>query len=160
MGFAISLSVNQERMKMPLENIMNKNITCASTMTTVRDIVDLMTDEDVGAVVIVEAGVPKGMVTDRDIVIRCLSKDLDPSTTSVERIMSKGVETVTLQDGIFDVIKTMKLAQIRRVVVVDDGGNAAGLLSLDDILDLLGEEMSNLREAVAPGKAKFAEQAA
>ncbi|MBY0370603.1 CBS domain-containing protein [bacterium] len=145
---------------MPLQNILKKSITYASPGDTVRYVAEMMSDEDVGAVVIVETGMPRGIVTDRDIVLRCLAMRLDPDYTAVEEIMTTGVETVTINDGIFDVIKTMRLAEVRRVVIVDENQNAVGLLSLDDILDLLGEEMNSLRQAVAPKRPKILERVA
>src|SRR5262249_38602291 len=135
-------------------------ITYAAPSTTVREIAEIMKEDDVGAVIIVESGLPKGIVTDRDLVLRCLAGDLDPQVTAVERVMTKAVETVTLEEGIYDVARKMKLAQVMRIVVVDSAGNAAGLLSFDDVFDLLSTELNDLRETVSPRMVKIIEQAA
>lgn len=145
---------------MPLENILKKNITYALPSSTVREVSEIMSTDNVGSVVVVKRGAPMGIITDRDIVLRCVSKGLDPDATPAEQIMTRGVETATLEDGIYDIARKMKLAQVRRIVVIDSSGNTVGLLSFDDIFDLLSSELNDLREAVAPMIPKIMEQAA
>jgi CBS domain-containing protein len=145
---------------MPLETLIRKNITYALLNTSIQEVAEAMREDGVGAVLVVDGGIPQGVITDRDIVLRCVCEGRDPSTTVAEEIMTRGVETVSLDQGIHDVAHAMRAAQVRRVAVVDDAGNAVGLLSFDDVFDLLTQELYDLREAVQPARPKIVNQAA
>ena len=145
---------------MGIGKILKKNITYCEPETKIAEVARIMKEDDVGTVLVLEAGVPKGIITDRDIVLRSVAEHLDSKTTPVERIMTRGVETVTSDQGIYDVAHKMKSASVRRIVVVDGSGNALGVLSFDDVFDLLTEELNDLREAVQPRKHKIVSEAA
>ncbi|MBI4403442.1 MAG: CBS domain-containing protein [Deltaproteobacteria bacterium] len=145
---------------MAIGNIIRKNISYCKPTTPIQEVAQIMKEDEVGAVLILEAGTPKGIVTDRDIVIRCISEAIDPAQTPVEKIMTTGVEAVTVDQGIYEVAHKMKEASVRRVAVVDAAGNAVGLLSFDDVFDLLAEELSDLRIAVLPRTPKIINKAA
>lgn len=145
---------------MPLESMIRKNLTYAALSTSIEQVAKMMKEDNVGAVLIVEEGMPRGIITDRDIILRCVADGLDPAGTPAKDLMSTGVETVSLDQGLYDVAQTMKRAQVRRVAVVDAAGNAAGLLSFDDMFDLLMEEMQGLREAITPYRKKIVSEAA
>lgn len=130
---------------MPLRELIKKNLVACSPDAAVRDVAVLMRDQNVGCVVVVEDGFPVGIVTDRDLVVRCLSLQArDCVQSRVRDIMTPSVETVSLRDGIQDAVRAMKGEEIRRVVVVDDAGRAVGLLSFDDMLGLLAQELNDL----------------
>lgn len=112
----------------------------------------LMREQHVGSLVVVDetaAGrVPVGMVTDRDIVVAVVAKDLDPRTVSVGDAMSEDVATARETDSEFEVLRLMRRRGIRRVPVVGADGTLAGLVTLDDIVGLLAEELANASRAV------------
>ena len=74
----------------------------------------------------------RGMLTDRDIVTRCVAADADPKELPVSEIMSRGVVTVSPFDEVGQAAKTMSADQVRRLPVVD-GGKLVGMLSLCDM---------------------------
>lgn len=135
---------------MPLRDYLEKEVVSCRSEDNIGHVAALMQKRDVGAVVVTEAGRPVGIVTDRDIAIRCVAEGLDCSTTNAGQIMSPSVETVTLDQGIFEVVEHMRDAMIRRVPVVDERGEAVGLISFDDVFDLICEELNGLREAIRP----------
>ena len=139
-----------------LKNIMDPNITYCLTSTTVLEVAQAMREDNVGAVLVLSNGEPQGFITDRDIVMRCILDRLDPRLTTAAHVMSEGVECVRWDQDVYDVAEIMKNAQVRRVAVVDEGGNAVGVVSFDDVFDLLSEELANLREAVHPRSRKLA----
>lgn len=95
----------------------------------------------VGSLVVVDAAKrPVGIVTDRDLVERILSPARDPSTTIVSDVMSAPLCTVGEDTSIEAALAQMRSGEFRRLVVVDDNGELAGVLSLDDVLMLLCEE--------------------
>ncbi|GHU88939.1 CBS domain-containing protein [Clostridia bacterium] len=74
----------------------------------------------------------KGIVTDRDIVLRCVAAESDPNETSISEIMSRGVVSVAPTDDAHEAARLMAAEQIRRLPVVD-GGRVVGMVSLGDV---------------------------
>ena len=75
----------------------------------------------------------RGIVTDRDIVLRCVAADTDPRFTSVKEVMSRGLACVSPQDDARAATQKMAYEQVRRLPVVDGGGQLVGMLSLGDM---------------------------
>ena len=93
----------------------------------------LLTHYNIGALpVCTEKGKLCGMVTDRDVVIRCVAANLDPDKTQVKQIMTRPVQTATpdMEAGV--AAHLMGSRQIRRLPVVD-GQTLCGMVSLGDI---------------------------
>jgi CBS domain-containing protein len=115
---------------------------------SVRSAVELMRAHHVGNVIVVErtssGSRPKGILTDRDIVIELLAKDIDPATVSVGDVMSDDLQTVHENTKLLDVTKVMRTKGIRRLPVVSTQGNLVGILAVDDILALILEQLSDL----------------
>lgn len=112
----------------------NENITTAARR---------MADQDVGTLVVVEGGHPTkgvGILTDRDIIIRCVATRLDPGETTIADVMSSPVHTVDEHTPIEDAVARMGRAATRRLVVTGEDNSVAGLLSLDDILEVVAGE--------------------
>jgi len=145
---------------MALDHLIEQTLTYCLPSTSVRDVAEAMREDGVGAVIVVEKGVPKGVITDRDIVMRCLLERRDSESTRADEIMTAGVETIRSDRDIYDVAERMRAGGVRRVVVVDEADNAVGVLSFDDVFDLLGEELENLREAVHPRRRRGERHAA
>jgi CBS domain-containing protein len=104
-----------------------------------------MAEYDVGALVVLkeERGTRAvGIVTDRDIVLRCVGEQLDPENTSVADIMTSPVFTVRDETPIHEALAKMASAGTRRLVVTAEGDRAAGILTLDDILADMAWETS------------------
>jgi CBS-domain-containing membrane protein len=108
-----------------------------------------MRKHHVGDLVVVEqvdgnARVPVGIVTDRDIVVSVIALGLDPSSLLVGDIMSDDLLTTSEQDDVYATIERMRFRGIRRVPVVDAAGGLTGIVSADDLLEFLAEEMGDL----------------
>lgn len=104
-----------------------------------------MHSRKVGTLVVVDADTrPVGIVTDRDLTVRVLARGLDSTEVSVREVMTRCPETVFPETSIEDALRRMRAGAFRRVPVVDDGGRLVGLLSLDDVLDLLAEEFAEV----------------
>lgn len=98
----------------------------------------------VGSLVVVDLeGKPVGILTDRDIAVKCVAEGLG-GEVRVEEIMTRPVSTVHEDTSIDEAVKHMSGAQIRRLVVVDDDRSLVGLLALDDVLELLVEEAEDI----------------
>jgi CBS domain-containing protein len=105
----------------------------------------LMREHHVGSLVVVvdrlSEHVPVGMITDRDIVVAAVAKEVDPRTLTVGDVMSAGALAVREQDGITDALRMMREKGVRRLPVVSRSGALAGIVTIDDVLELVAEEM-------------------
>ena len=108
----------------------------------------LMRNHHVGDLVVVEQPngeqVPVGIITDRDIVVSVIALGLDPASLLVGDIMTEEVLTATEDDDVYETIERMRFKNIRRLPVVNSMGGLSGIVSVDDLLEFLAEEMSEL----------------
>ena len=108
-----------------------------------------MAEYDVGTLVVLaedRGASAVGLITDRDIVVRCVAEQLALDGTPVSEIMTKPVFTVRDETPIDEAVGKMAAAGTRRLVVVAEGNRVAGILTLDDVLEGM------IRETAAIGK--------
>lgn len=118
---------------MTVRELMNKNVIAVSPDETVSLAARLLFRHNIGSVpVCTEDGKIKGIVTDRDITLRCVATDSDPETTPVKEIMTRSIVSAAPEDDIDKAAALMSTAQIRRLPVVDSG-KLVGFLALADI---------------------------
>jgi signal-transduction protein with cAMP-binding, CBS, and nucleotidyltransferase domain len=106
-----------------------------------------MRDENVGTVVIVESQKPVGIITDRDLALALGAQGIAPQAP-VKNVMSCPVRTIPEGAGIFAATQCMRDLGVRRLALVDNEGRLVGIVSLDDLLRLLGRELHNLAEGI------------
>ena len=112
--------------------IMTKNVRTASPEMSVRDAAALMREGDMGAVPVVDAGKLIGIVTDRDIVVRVVAEGKH-SATLVTEAMTRDLFTVTPDDFVFEAVRLMGDKQVRRVPVINEAGELAGIIAMADV---------------------------
>ncbi len=138
---------------MPIGEFCNREVVFATRKMSIPEAAQLMRQHHVGDLVVVDETerkrVPVGIVTDRDIVIEIIAKSLDLNDFTVGDIMSPQLVSVQDNEGVFETIRLMRAKGIRRIPVVNQAGGLEGIVSADDILDLLAEEMTELAK-VAP----------
>lgn len=135
---------------MPISNLCYKNLVYVTKEASLHEAVQLMKKHHVGSVVIVEAEgqrKPIGILTDRDIALGVVAENL-PLNTIVNNVMSSNIVQVTQDSGITEVIELMEIKGVRRMIVVDESGDACGLVSFDDILQLVASEIKSLSRLV------------
>ena len=115
---------------------------------TVQGAALLMRKHHVGDLVVVDQPdgehIPVGIITDRDIVVSVIALGLDPSSLLVGDIMSDDLLTISEEDDVYETIERMRFRGIRRVPVVNKDGGLSGIVSVDDLLEFLAEEMGEL----------------
>lgn len=89
---------------------------------------------------------PIGILTDRDLAVRVVAKGLDPGMTLIRDVMTKSPESVDEDTPIEVAISCMRENRCRRLSVVDESGKLSGIISLDDIVDLLTDELDEIGE--------------
>ena len=135
---------------MQVREVMTAQVTTATPRTSIKDVARTMAEVESGAVPVVDDGKVVGLVTDRDIVLRVVAegKGLD---TPVAEVMTEGVETCREDDNVADATGKMSAKQIRRLVVLNEGGKLAGILSLGDVAidygaKAVGKTLSDISE--------------
>jgi CBS domain-containing protein len=90
---------------------------------------------------------PIGVVTDRDIVVKIVAKDVNPHALTVGDVMSREPLLATEDDGVSETLHRMRKLGVRRVPVVNARGEVAGVLSIDDVIDHLVSQLSDVARA-------------
>ena len=134
-----------------LKELCTKPVVTIGPDAPVRDAARLMRDKNVGAVVVINTGMPLGIVTDRDITVAVVAADDDPATVTVRDVMHRDPTVIYEDKGLFDAVKVFAGTGIRRLPVVGKTGKVTGIIALDDVLMLLGNEMAQVSSALAQG---------
>jgi CBS domain-containing protein len=133
---------------MTLKTICNREVVIASKSETIPEAARLMREYHTGDVVIVEERdglrFPVGIVTDRDIVIELVAKEVDLDSLIVGDVMCRELTLAKENDDVDETIKIMRQKGIRRMPVVDNAGALIGIITLDDLLDLIAEQLKDL----------------
>lgn len=115
-----------------IRDVMTQDPVCLPPEATVLDAARQMRDHDIGDVLVAEDGLLKGMVTDRDIVVRAIAEGLDPSSTPVREVCTEAVIALAPDDDIDEAIRLMSDRAVRRVPVVEHG-QIVGIVVMGDL---------------------------
>ena len=127
--------------------ICSRVVVTASPNESIRVAAQHMAEKDVGTSVVVDPSrVPEavGIITDRDLAMRCIAGRLDPDQTQISKVMTAPVQSVDEETPIEEALSRMAGAATRRLVVTGKGRSLIGILSLDDVLELLVEEAASI----------------
>lgn len=132
--------------------ICNREVICATEDMALKDAARLMRDKHVGSLVVtrqVSSGrAVVGMLTDRDITVMAVARDFDPQTLRVSDIMSGDPITACQDDSVNAVLARMRASGVRRVPVTTDDGLLVGIVTLDDLLEVIADEMKDFAQAI------------
>lgn len=137
-----------------LKQLAIKPVITASARMTIAEAARAMKQKNVGALVVVNAGRPLGVLTDRDIVVDVVAAGKDPDAVRVEDVMRKRPATLREDLGLMDAARIFAKTGVRRLPVVDKAGRVSGIVALDDLMMLLGNEMGLVAGALAAGLRK------
>jgi CBS domain-containing protein len=122
-----------------------RSVVIAAPEETVATAARRMRDHQVGTLFVLGAkDRPIGALTDRDVVVRCVAEARDPDKTLVSEVMTTPIATVREETPIETALERMAGVSARRLAVTDDEDRLIGVLSLDDVLDLLVEEAESI----------------
>lgn len=166
----------QERSRLRCRDIMTRELVVATRDTTVVEVARMMKQEDVGVIPVVEYDAPTGngrsegsernyqdrnyargklvgLITDRDIVVRCVADNKDCASTRAEDIMSVDIYTVKPNDRVVDGIRKMGDKQVRRIPVCNDNDYLVGMISMADVATETRQdhELSEALEEISKG---------
>lgn len=133
---------------MSIGEVCNRDVVIVEPDADAAEASRTMREFHVGDLVVVERkgdmNVPIGIVTDRDLVLEVLAQEVEPASVSVKDLMVQPLETANEEDEIFDALHRMREKGLRRMPVVNAGGGLVGIITIDDILDLLAEELMDV----------------
>lgn len=135
--------------------ICTREVTIAFKQTSLVEAAQLMRQDHVGCLVVVgdENGsrCVRGLITDRDMVMAVIATGLDPEPLCVEDVMTERLVTARENDSLMDLMRSMRDHGVRRVPVVGLQDELMGLVTLDDVLKILAQELSLLAGSVDAG---------
>lgn len=133
---------------MPIERLLRRPVTTLPPDATCTDAARVMRDENIGCVVVAQEGRPLGVVTDRDLVVRVMAASEAPDKLLLRHAMSGEPVFLGGARGVDQVVGTMRDQGVRRLPIVDEGGELEGLVSLDDLVVLLSDQLATLAGTV------------
>ena len=119
-------------MAQTINEVMTHDPRTVSTDAPLTDVAKEMDQADTGAVIVADDGRFKGIVTDRDIVVRAIAAGKDPKSCTAGEIATTGAQTLSADASVDDAIRMMRDNAIRRIPVLD-GDRAIGIVSLGDL---------------------------
>ncbi|WP_418955558.1 CBS domain-containing protein [Streptomyces tritici] len=115
-----------------VEEIMTEHPVTVRSLTSLTEAARVMRDADIGDVLVVDDGRLRGIVTDRDIVVRALAEGRDPARTTVHSVCSPDVVTVAPDDTLAHATDVMRERALRRLPVAENG-RLRGIVTLGDV---------------------------
>jgi CBS domain-containing protein len=135
-----------------------RDVVSATRDTPVLEAARLMRSRHVGDVVVVETGkrgpVPIGIVTDRDIVVGIIAPRIDVAQLTLGDIMGRDLITIPETQDVFETLEHMQRHGVRRLPVADRAGVLLGIVSIDDLLELLAMQVSDLSKIITRERRK------
>jgi CBS domain-containing protein len=139
---------------MNLARLCNRNVATVRQSDELTTAAELMRERHIGYLVVVEPQVtdggfkPIGVLTDRDIVVTVVARGTDPRTLRVGDVMTRPAVIATESDSLKTALESMRRIGVRRLPVVGDRGQLVGVLSLDDIIDSLAAELTDVAGSI------------
>jgi len=133
---------------MSLERVCRKEVVTVSPHTNLLEVARLLRSQHVGSVVVVEERRPVGILTDRDIIVKVVAEEKDTKAIQAYEIMTTNPALININLDPLDATRIMRERGLRRLPVVDENRHLLGIITLDDLLALLGKETENLAQAV------------
>ena len=141
---------------MPVGEICSRTVTVVEPTESALVAAKLMRDEHVGNVIVVDrsngGNRPVGILTDRDIVLELVAKEVNLSEVTVGDAMSDNVFTLPEDQHLLQALDELRSRGVRRAPVVGADGNLVGIVSVDDFLAIMAEQMKDLASLVSKGQ--------
>jgi CBS domain-containing protein len=139
-------------MSAQLKNFAPQVVAVVEPETTALVVAQLMRQHHIGALVVVDAvdkSRPVGIITDRDLVLELMAEGLDPAVFTAGDVMSVDLVQANPEMDAMDAVQLMQKHRIRRLVLTDTDGHLVGIVSMEDLLEVLSRELSSLAGGLA-----------
>jgi CBS domain-containing protein len=132
-----------------LGDICTKPVVTVGATATVQEAARLMRTKNVGAIVVLASDKPTGILTDRDLTVAVVADAKDPTKITVREVMHASPAVIQEDQGIADAVRMFSAKGVRRLPVVNKSGALVGIMALDDMMMLLGDEMAHVASALS-----------
>ncbi len=126
-------------------DIMRKDLSTVSGDISVLDASRIMMNNGAGFLIITNNGVPDGIITEWDVLVKVTAKQLDPSKTPIREVMTRNFIYVGPDSPTNRVVSIMKENRIRRLPVIENG-KVVGVITSRDIIRIFEDYMDNIAE--------------
>ena len=133
---------------MSLQKFCQQPVITIAPEQTIFEACQMLREKNVGCLVVQEGGALCGILTDRDISLQVTGKRKNPRRTTVREIMTANPVHLAVNKTLHDLTSLMHMYHVRRVPIVESGNKVVGLVTLDDLIILLGEEWSDMGEGI------------
>ena len=134
------------RTRMLVKDVMTSPVVTVEKSAPANNVAGLMLDNRVGCVIVVDdAGNAIGIITERDLVVRVLAKNISPSGAKAKDFMTSPLVTIDPEAAVTDAARMMSKKDIRRLGVLYKG-KLVGIVSSKDILDVMPELLEIMQE--------------
>ncbi len=133
---------------MRIERIYSRNVVGTPRSTSLASAAELMRAHHVGSLLVTDDPPAQanalGILTDRDVVVHAVAEGLDTRVLTVGQVMTPHIDYIAEKADLHEALERMRAAGVRRLVVTRDGGQVAGMLSMDDVIDGLAADIASL----------------
>lgn len=134
---------------MPIDRLIRRPARTLGADASCVEAAAMMRDDQIGAVVVTDDDRRVlGIVTDRDLAVRVIAAGRDPKRVALREVMSGEPIYLSRTRNVAQLLATMRDLAVRRVPVVDDDGRVLGLISFDDVLVLLADQLEDLAQVI------------
>lgn len=142
--------------KLSAADLCTRIVTIAERRLSIVQAAQLMREHHVGCLVVVDDSpdgrLVVGMLTDRDIVTAVVAEEIDPMQRQVEDVMTRDVVSAAETDSVSDLLQTMRRKGLRRLPVTTPTGVLVGLVTLDDLLAVIVEQLRAMALSIEAGQ--------
>lgn len=131
---------------MTIESLLSRPVSALPTSATCAEAARRMRRQNIGSIIVEEDGAPIGIVTDRDLALRVVAEELDPGTVTLGAVMSPFPAFLTTERDLRAALDVMREMHVRRLPAVNGKGRVIGVLSLDDVLIELAEQLGRVKD--------------
>ncbi len=135
-----------------VKDIMTREVVVANVDTSLQDVGRLLTEHDIGSVIVVSNGEPVGIITDRDLARKVVANNKKPSELTLEEVMTTPLITTQPNTSVLDAIDQMLSSKVRKLPVIEDK-RLVGIITERDVLGMcaeMNETLSMLIEGHSP----------
>lgn len=131
---------------MSVGTLAQDDVVTADKEASLPELAQAMESEQVGAIVITSDDEPVGIVTDREIALSVSDDGVDSRTA--EDVMTEAIEHIREDAESVELADRLGEAKVRRLPVVDDSGDLVGIVTLDDLVSILGEQLAEVADVI------------
>lgn len=134
---------------MSLREFCQRRVVSISLESDIVEACRLMGKNNIGCLVVEEGGKIRGILTDRDVALKVTGEKKDPHQTKVGEIMSQNPVRVSVDKNVRELTGLMRAHHVRRVPIVNGSDEVLGIVTLDDLIALVGDEMWDIGKTVS-----------